>query len=127
MRQKNPPDRRSGELRWGGHKEADNQTCTAESPILQPSRSETADDYDHVIAASGRWRVIRCRSDIQFIAQKRACGDARKPWGQVAYVATESGLQHVLTGRWWAVSPRDAAAIVATLVAAGAVDPEASN
>jgi len=44
------------------------------------SASETSDHYRDVVAASGRWRIIRCRDNIQFIIQRRQAGSAKFPW-----------------------------------------------
>ena len=46
-------------------------------PTRRPA-GETADQYPNVVAASGRWRIIRCRDDIQFIVQRRAAGSWMK-------------------------------------------------
>jgi hypothetical protein len=57
---------------------------------------ETADGYARVIASSGRWRVVRCRDDLQFIVQKRRRGTAPRPWRAEAYVYDVSKLSAVL-------------------------------
>ncbi len=59
---------------------------------------ETDDDYPS-IARSGRWRIIRCRDDIQWIVQRdrrRGCaGRDLRPWRGVAYVASDRFLTSV--------------------------------
>jgi len=80
-------------------------------------QQETADDYGHVLAASGRWRVIRCRDDVQFIAQKRQRGEAPYPWRAVAYVLTARALAPVLHRPSLGIPADDAARLMAELMA----------
>ncbi len=56
---------------------------------------EASDGYP-AVAASGRWRVVRCQSDIQLIVQYRQAGSAKWPWRAVAYVGSEMALPGVL-------------------------------
>ena len=61
----------------------------------RPSRAgghETADGYARVLAASGRWRVVRCRDDLQFVVQKRAGRARARPWEALAYILDRKAL-----------------------------------
>ncbi len=64
------------------------------------SNRESADGYPS-IARSGRWRVIRCKDDIQWILQRdRRRGSPRldaRPWVGVAYVKNERFLASVIS------------------------------
>ena len=64
---------------------------TAGAPV-----TETADAYPHVLAASARWRVIRCRGDLQVIVQFRKAGGGKYPWRAVAYVYRRAALPAIL-------------------------------
>lgn len=57
---------------------------------------ETGDAYSRVLAASGQWRVVRCKDDAQFIVQKRRGGSGLWPWAGVAYVSNRTALPDVL-------------------------------
>lgn len=60
------------------------------------SSQETANDYRHIIAENGSWRVIRCRDDAQFIVQYKA-GQARaRPWEARGFVGSRKMLGPVL-------------------------------
>ena len=74
--------------------------------------SETADNYGRVIAASGRWRVIRCKDDIQFIVQRRQAGSAKWPWRAVADVAGVTALPAILQRRSIGIPADDLAALL---------------
>jgi hypothetical protein len=57
------------------------------------STKETSDNYVQVIAQlSKRWRVIRCRHDLQWIIQRRSSADLNKGhWvGQSYHMTLES-------------------------------------
>ena len=57
------------------------------------STKETRDNYVQVVAQlSKRWRVIRCRHDLQWIIQKRSSADLNKGgWvGQSYHMTLES-------------------------------------
>ena len=57
------------------------------------STKETSDNYVRVIAQlSKRWRVIRCRHDLQWIIQRRSSADLNKGrWvGQSYHMTLES-------------------------------------
>lgn len=69
---------------------------SAASVCSRVSLHETADEYARVLAASGRWRVIRCRDDLQFIVQKRRGRTRARPWQAVAYVLSARALGPVL-------------------------------
>ncbi|MEL7303034.1 MAG: hypothetical protein AAGJ53_05010 [Pseudomonadota bacterium] len=63
------------------------------------SRSETADTYAAVVASSGRFRVVRCKDDLQFIVQRRkyeGAGGGKWPWRALAYVLDAKALPDVL-------------------------------
>ncbi len=75
--------------------------------------SETSDFYGHVVACSGRWRIIRCRDDIQFIIQSRQAGSAAFPWRAKAYVICDSALPAVLER--FSIPSRDLGALTAGL------------
>ncbi len=76
---------------------------------------ETADDYPS-IARSGRWRIIRCKDNIQWIVQRdarRGCaGRDLRPWRGVAYVASERFLREVISRPSLGVPQRDLAALL---------------
>ncbi len=80
---------------------------------------ETADDYPS-IARSGRWRIVRCRDDIQWIVQRdarRGCaGRAQRPWRGVAYVVNDRFLREVISRPSLGI-PRDDLAVLLTLAA----------
>ena len=57
---------------------------------------ETSDAYGGVIVLSGRWRVVRCRDDIQYIVQKRQAWSDIHPWRALAYVFDATALPAVL-------------------------------
>ncbi len=61
---------------------------------------ESDDDYPS-LARSGRWRIIRCRDDIQWIVQRdarRGCaGRDLRPWRGVAYVVNDRFLHSVIS------------------------------
>lgn len=60
------------------------------------SSQETANDYRHVLAEHGSWRVTRCRDDVQFIVQYKA-GQARaRPWEARGFVVSRKMLGPVL-------------------------------
>ena len=57
------------------------------------STKETSDNYVQVVAQlSKRWRVIRCRHDLQWILQRRSSADLNKGlWvGQSYHMTLES-------------------------------------
>ena len=57
------------------------------------STKETSDNYVQVVAQlSKRWRVIRCRHDLQWIIQRRSSADLNKGlWvGQSYHIIRES-------------------------------------
>ena len=76
---------------------------------------ETADDYPS-IARSGRWRVIRCRDDIQWTVQRdrrRGCaGRDPHPWRGVAYVANDRFLASVISRPSLGMPQRDLAVLL---------------
>ena len=54
---------------------------------------ETSDQYLHIVChLNSRWRVIRCRHDLQWIIQRRSSGDLNKGrWvGQSYHMTLES-------------------------------------
>ncbi len=75
---------------------------------------ETADDYDRVLAARGRWRVIRCRDDRQWIVQRRAAARSRR-WKAVAYIYARAALGHTLQRPSVGIPPDDLAALLGQL------------
>ncbi len=76
---------------------------------------ETADDYPS-IARSGRWRIIRCRDDIQWIVQRDErrgpAGRAARPWRGVAYVASQRFLREVISRPSLGIPRDDLAALL---------------
>ncbi len=76
---------------------------------------ESDDEYPS-IARSGRWRVIRCRDDIQWILQRdrrRGCpGRDLATWRGVAYVANDRFLASVISRPSLGVPQRDLAALL---------------
>ena len=77
------------------------------------SHQETSDAYERVLAASGGWRVIRCRDDIQFIIQKRRAGAAEWPWKASAYIKNPTALPTVLQWPSMGIPTEDSASIIA--------------
>ncbi len=79
---------------------------------------ESADDYPS-IARSGRWRVIRCRDDIQWIVQrdrrKGGSGRALTPWAGVAYVLNDRFLTSVVSRPSLGVPDNTLATLLAAL------------
>ncbi len=78
---------------------------------------ESEDGYPS-IARSGRWRIIRCRDDIQWIVQRDerrgSAGRAARPWRGVAYVANERFLREVISRPSLGI-PRDDLAVLLIL------------
>ncbi len=76
---------------------------------------ETDDEYPS-LAWSGRWRVIRCRDDIQWIVQRdarRGCaGRDLRPWRGVAYVASDRFLREVISRPSLGIPRDDLAALL---------------
>jgi hypothetical protein len=85
--------------------------------------SESAYDYP-VLAASGRWLVIRCKDDMQFIVQRRQAGAAEWPWRAMAYVLNGSRLPAVLQRASTGIPADDLAALLRDLVPMPKVSPE---
>lgn len=72
--------------------------------------SETADNYPHTLAMSGRWRIVRCKDDLQYIVQRReATGSGKWPWRAVAYVCDLAALPGVLQRRSLGIPAQDVA------------------
>jgi len=80
------------------------------------SAAETSDDYTRVIVRSNLWRVVRCKSDMQYIVQRRTkLADAKTPWVGVAFILNESWLPAVILRPSEGIPPDDAAALIAGL------------
>ncbi len=85
--------------------------------LFQPDRKprESDDDYPS-IARSGRWRIIRCRDDIQWIVQqdrRRGCaGRDLRPWRGVAYVVNQRFLREVISRPSLGIPRDDLAALL---------------
>ncbi len=84
------------------------------------SHKETADDYDRVLIASGRYRIIRCKDDIQFIIQRRRpnggpSGGGEFPWKPLAYVMLKRELPMVLERPSLGIPAGDLAVLLAGL------------
>ena len=79
---------------------------------------ETDDEYPS-IARSGRWRIIRCRDDIQWIVQRDErrgpAGRALRPWRGVAYVASDRFLREVISRPSLGVPANTLATLLAAL------------
>lgn len=69
---------------------------------------ERADAWPRVLARSGAWRVIRCRSDLQWIVQQRR---AAEQWEARAYVYASAALPRVLRRPSLGIPPSDATAL----------------
>lgn len=86
---------------------------------LKPDRRsclhETADGYASTLVGSGRWRVIRCRDDLQFIVQKRAGRAKARPWQAVAYILNVSAFGPVLRRPGLGIPADDLARLLAGL------------
>jgi hypothetical protein len=76
---------------------------------------ETADGYHGTLAASGRWRAIRCRDDLQFILQRRRGGNRKWPWQAVAYILNARALPPVLHRPSLGIPAADLARLMAAL------------
>ncbi len=87
--------------------------CTCRKP------RETDDGYPS-IARSGRWRIIRCRDDIQWIVQrdrrKGGSGRGLSRWAGVAYVVNHRFLTSVISRHSLGI-PRDDLAVLLILAA----------
>lgn len=55
---------------------------------------ETSDDYARIVWADGNHRIIRCRSDLQWIIQRRERGNASRPWRATAFVVNPRNLRN---------------------------------
>ncbi|OQC19050.1 MAG: hypothetical protein BWX69_03062 [Planctomycetes bacterium ADurb.Bin069] len=66
-----------------------------EGPLFAPpgvGAGERDDDYCGVVALiDPASRIIRCRSDFQFIAQRRRTTQQRSPWQPISYFVTGAG------------------------------------
>ncbi|RMD92993.1 MAG: hypothetical protein D6811_05850 [Alphaproteobacteria bacterium] len=76
---------------------------------------ETSDRYARALATSGRWRVIRCKDDLQFIVQRRRGGSRKWPWEAVAYVLSARALPPVLQRPSLGIPADDLARLTAAL------------
>ncbi len=76
---------------------------------------ESEDGYPS-IARSGRWRIIRCRDDIQWILQqdrRKGCrGRDANPWRGKAYVANDRFLASVISRPSLGIPRDDLAALL---------------
>jgi len=83
------------------------------------SKSETADGYIGTIVQSGRFRVVRCKDDIQWIVQKDArahgAGAKKRPWYGVAYILNKRFLPIVIERPSLGIPPVDIGNLVAGL------------
>lgn len=79
------------------------------------AHQETADDYGRILAVSGRWRVVRCTDDLQFIVQERRGGARPRRWVAQAYVLNEPALGPVLERPSMGIPAVDRAALLAAL------------
>lgn len=93
-------DRASQSFKAGKLDDCEYSGKYAPNQVLSGSSSqETANDYRHIIAEHGAWRVIRCRDDAQFIVQYKA-GQARaRPWEARGFVVSRKMLGPVLERR----------------------------
>ena len=59
------------------------------------TRKETSDQYLHIVChLNSRWRIIRCRHDLQWIIQKRSSADLNKGlWIGKSYHMTLESLR----------------------------------
>jgi len=80
---------------------------------------ETAEDYAHMIAVIDRWRLVRCKDDLQFIVQERARGAAKWPWRARAYVMNVTALPAALHRASLGIPPDAVAAMIHALSAGG--------
>jgi len=66
--------------------------------LLRHSRGkdqrETHDDYHLVVMSHGRYRIIECRNDIQWILQKRMSRktSSQRAWQSIGYCRTKKEL-----------------------------------
>ncbi len=76
---------------------------------------ESEDGYPS-IARSGRWRIIRCRDDIQWIVQRDERrgpgGRAAYPWRGVAYIVNDRFLREVISRPSLGIPRDDLAALL---------------
>ena len=80
---------------------------------------ETGDDYTRVLVRSSRWRVVRCKDNLQFIIQRRRGGTRPRRWEAQAYVLDAKALGPVLHRRSLGIRSEDAAAISSGLFGYG--------
>jgi len=75
------------------------------------SKLETADDYDDIVLMikGGKWRVISCNTDLQWILQYRARNTTR-PWQAKAFCRTREALLK-LTGQRAGATARELAVL----------------
>lgn len=58
------------------------------------SHSESADDYDDVVTtmANGKWRVVSCNNNIQWILQRNSGKRNGLPWVADSFCRTREAL-----------------------------------
>lgn len=122
-------EKRPGAL--AGAARAGNEHRAAAGDILEHSAKrrglppeaghETSEAYARVLATSGRWRVIRCKDDLQFVVQERARRAGSRPWRAVAFIYAPSALGAVLHRPSLGIPADDLARFMAGLVARGVI------
>lgn len=62
------------------------------------SNFETSPTYRGVIAVSGRYRVVICKGELQWLVQKRAShrNHTREQWKSFSYCTTKKALMRTL-------------------------------
>jgi hypothetical protein len=83
--------------------------------VARISRSEEAEDYHAIVARlNDGWRIIVCRSGIQWILQRR-CGErhGRARWEGRCYCRTSEALRRVSREHAGAIDPAAAAVLAA--------------
>lgn len=78
---------------WGPH------AFTVPGTQPRTAAGETSDGYARVVAQIGAAeRIIRCRHDLQFIAQRRENGPGQWPWRSFWYFRTPAGAARLSGG-----------------------------
>ena len=81
----------------------------------QSQRFETADDYSGVVVKiCDGWRVIICKTGIQWVLQRRENGTAERPWRALGYCRTRKALMRLCGASCGRIDPV-ALAILAAL------------
>src|ERR1700758_2818086 len=84
--------------------------------IARLSRSESADNYDRVVARlNDRWRIIECQHRLHWILQYRASAETypTSSWKGRSYCRTSEALRRCSREHVGAIDPAAAAVLAA--------------